>query len=43
MKIKLLALIFLGLFCAEAQTTHHLDWNTSVGTSLDLDIDVNDG
>jgi len=42
MKIKLLALIFLGLFCAEAQTTYDLDWNTSVGTSLDLDIDVDD-
>lgn len=38
MKIKLLALIFLGLFCAEAQTTHDLNWDTSVGTSLDLII-----
>ena len=42
MKIKLLALIFLGIFYSEAQTTHELDWDTGVGTSLDLDIDVGD-
>lgn len=42
MKIKLLALIFLGIFCAEAQTTIDLDWDTTVGTTVDTIINVGD-
>jgi len=42
MKTKLLILFCFILFSISAQTTHDLDWDTNVGTSLDVAIDVGD-
>ncbi|WOD44279.1 T9SS type A sorting domain-containing protein [Hwangdonia lutea] len=41
MKTKLLALMFLGMLSAHAQTTHNLNWEIGIGT-LDLTIDEGD-
>ena len=43
MKTKLLMLAFIGIVSANAQTTHHLDWEMGAnGPEMDLTIDVGD-
>jgi hypothetical protein len=43
MKTKLLSLIFLMTFlCANAQTTHNLEWFTGIGSNVDLTIETGD-
>lgn len=42
MKTKLLLLTFLGIFTANAQTTHNLDWFMGIGTDVDLTINEGD-
>lgn len=42
MKTKLLALLFLGIFSTQAQTTHNLNWEIGIGTNVDLTIDEGD-
>lgn len=42
MKTTLLLLCFFGVFAANAQTTHNLDWSMGSGPNLDLTIDEGD-
>ncbi|WP_310992384.1 T9SS type A sorting domain-containing protein [Aequorivita marina] len=42
MKTKLLLLILLGFFAANAQTSHNLEWYMGIGSNVDLTIDQGD-